>query len=126
MAKQLTKAAHFAELNEKNRTAGGMDSPSTIVESPASSVLMPGCGGAGGTAKSAADQALTLQRHSLEGLMMLLRELGQAYLYLSQFECKKAIECLSNLPPHHHDTGWVLSLLGKAYFELNDYKKACR
>lgn len=124
LAKQLTKAAHFAELNEKNRTAG-IDSPSTIVESPASSVLMPG-GGAGGTGKSAADQALTLQRHSLEGLMMLLRELGQAYLYLSQFDCKKAIECLSNLPPHHHDTGWVLSLLGKAYFELNDYKKACR
>ncbi|KAL1128844.1 hypothetical protein AAG570_013378, partial [Ranatra chinensis] len=100
----------FSELNEKNKS--GSETP--ISETPIHS------------SKNMTEQALSLQQHSLEGLMTLLRELGTAYLFLSHFECRKAIHCLSSLPPHHQNTGWVLSLLGKAYFELNDYKQACR
>jgi anaphase-promoting complex subunit 3 len=61
-----------------------------------------------------------------EGLMALMQELGTAYLHLSQFNCRKAIDCLNNLPPQHYNTGWVLSLLGKAYYELTDYQQAVR
>lgn len=61
-----------------------------------------------------------------EGLMALLRELGTAYLHLSQFNCRKAIDCLNNLPPQQFNTGWVLSLLGKAYYELTEYQQAVR
>lgn len=58
--------------------------------------------------------------------MSLLRELGTAYLYLSQFNLKKAIETLSNIPSRHYNTGWVLCMIGKAYFELTDYQQAVR
>jgi anaphase-promoting complex subunit 3 len=61
-----------------------------------------------------------------EGLMALLQELGTAYLHLSQFNCRKAIECLNNLQPKQYNTGWVLSLLGKAYYELTEYQQAVR
>lgn len=67
-----------------------------------------------------------MQKQSSEGLMALLRELGTAYLHLSQFNCRKAIDCLNNLPPQHYSTGWVLSLLGKAHYELTDYQQAVR
>jgi anaphase-promoting complex subunit 3 len=58
--------------------------------------------------------------------MALLRELGTAYLHLSQFNCRKAIDCLNNLQPQQYNTGWVLSLLGKAYYELTEYQQAVR
>ena len=58
--------------------------------------------------------------------MHLLRDVGTAYQQLSQFNCRRAIELLTALPAHQHNTGWVLSMLGKAHFELNDYKQAIR
>lgn len=62
----------------------------------------------------------------LEGLMSLLRELGTAYQHLSQFKCMQAVEILSILPTQHYNTGWVLSMLARAHFEMMDYKKAAR
>lgn len=62
----------------------------------------------------------------LEGLMSLLRELGMAYQHLSQFNCTQAVEILSVLPAQHYNTGWVLSMLARAHFEMIDYKKAAR
>lgn len=62
----------------------------------------------------------------LEGLMSLLRELGTAYQHLSQFKCMQAIEILSILPTQHYNTGWVLSMLARAHFEMMNYKKAAR
>lgn len=61
-----------------------------------------------------------------EGLMSLLRELGMAYQHLSQFKCTEAIEILNIVPPQHYHTGWVLSMLARAYFEMMNYKKAAR
>ncbi|CAB0019601.1 unnamed protein product, partial [Nesidiocoris tenuis] len=55
-----------------------------------------------------------------------MRELGRGFVYLSQFECKKAIEVFKSLPPNQQATGWVLTLIGKAYFEMADFKQACR
>ena len=58
--------------------------------------------------------------------MELLRDLGTAYQHLAQYNCRKAIECLEALPPQHYNTGWVLSLMGKAYFELSDFQTSVR
>lgn len=58
--------------------------------------------------------------------MTLLRVLGTAYQHLAQFNCSQAIEIFSVLPAQHYNTGWVLSMLAKAHFEMIDYKKAAR
>lgn len=56
--------------------------------------------------------------------MSLLKELGMAYQHLSQYNCAQAIEILSVLPTQHYNTGWVLSMLARAHFEMIDYKKS--
>ncbi|XP_022651347.1 cell division cycle protein 27 homolog isoform X2 [Varroa jacobsoni] len=77
-----------------------------------------------------ANDALTLQlsvtqmqRSSLNGLMQLLQSLARAFLQLGDFRCRAAVSSLTSLPPHQFETGYVLSLLGQAYFELRDYER---
>lgn len=67
---------------------------------------------------------VSMQKQCAEGLMQLMRTLGQAYLYLSQFECRKSIECLSTISPQQYNTPWVQCLLGMAYFELAEYERS--
>ncbi|KRT78709.1 Anaphase-promoting complex subunit 3 protein, partial [Oryctes borbonicus] len=67
-----------------------------------------------------------IQKQSAEGLMHLLRDIGKAYLHLSQFNCKLAISELHNLPPHQFHTTWIYSMLGLAYFEMADYENCVR
>ena len=54
--------------------------------------------------------------------MSLLRQIGQAYVYLSSYECKQAVMAFSSLAPHHYNTGWVLTQVGRAHFELAEYR----
>lgn len=68
--------------------------------------------------------ALSMQKASAEGLMQLFQEMGKAQLYLAHYCCRKAIDILSSLPPQHYETGWVLTTLGKAHFELAEYNQA--
>lgn len=53
--------------------------------------------------------------------MALLRDLGRGYLALCSYSCREAINILSSLPPQHYNTGWVLTHVGRAYFELAEY-----
>ncbi len=47
------------------------------------------------------------------------------YIELSKYNCRKAIELFEDtIPPNHRSSGWVLGLLGKAHFELAEYKEA--
>ena len=39
---------------------------------------------------------------------------------------QEAIESLGRLPPHQYATGWVLSCIGRAYFEMVDYHQAAQ
>ncbi|EEB14099.1 cell division cycle, putative [Pediculus humanus corporis] len=71
-------------------------------------------------------QALQIQKDAAEGLMTLLRDIGTAYLNLSKFECLKAIECFNNLSPSQRNTGWVLAMIAKAYYELPDYPNSIK
>ncbi|XP_046396113.1 cell division cycle protein 27 homolog isoform X2 [Ischnura elegans] len=145
---RLTKTSlsknSFSDLNEKNRSEGGGvvnvgKGEKEKTETIASEGRILGSGGnigSGGVTnvhvgphqnwKSYSERSLYFQKLSAEGLMALFQELGTAYLHLSQFNCKKAIECLENLPQHQHDTGWVLSLIAKAYYYLNDYRSAIK
>uniref|UniRef100_A0A146LB22 Cell division cycle protein 27 homolog n=5 Tax=Lygus hesperus TaxID=30085 RepID=A0A146LB22_LYGHE len=123
LAKQaLSRTNNCSELNDRNSRSNSLESAGSLIESP--TIMASNCSSIFG--KSATDHATTLQKHSLEGLITLMRELGQGFLYLSQFECKKAIEVFKSLSPHHQNTGWVLTLIGKAYFESADFKQACR
>lgn len=69
---------------------------------------------------------LKMQRSSAEGLMSLLRRLGEAQLSLGQFQIPNAIRVLKNLPAKHLDSGWVQSAMGRCYFELGQYTEAVK
>ena len=56
-----------------------------------------------------------------DSVMALLRELGRGYQALCSYNCKEAINILTSLPPQHYNTGWVLTHIGRAYFELAEY-----
>lgn len=56
-----------------------------------------------------------------DSVMALLRELGRGYQALCSYNCREAINILTSLPPQHYNTGWVLTHIGRAYFELAEY-----
>lgn len=58
-----------------------------------------------------------------DGLMSLLKQIGQGYVYLSSYECKQALSAFSSLATHHYNTGWVLTQVGHAHFELAEYRQ---
>lgn len=70
--------------------------------------------------------ALNLQRQSAEGLMALLRDIGQAYADLSSYDCQSAIQNFLNIPLNQLNTTWVYCQLGKAYFEIPDYESSAK
>ena len=106
----------LSELNEKNKNENIdliTSSEKTLGDKPCTPVNL-------------SQQAIMIQKTSAEGLMNLLREVGLAYLELSQYNCRKAIELFQALPSQHYNTGWVLSHLAKAHFEMNDHNEAVR
>ncbi|XP_019763523.1 cell division cycle protein 27 homolog isoform X1 [Dendroctonus ponderosae] len=71
-------------------------------------------------------QAMLLQKHSTDGLMNLLRTIGQAYVALSSYECQTTVQILSSLPLNQFETSWVYCLMGVAYFEMSDYESSIK
>ncbi|KPP77288.1 cell division cycle protein 27-like [Scleropages formosus] len=69
-------------------------------------------------------QAFNLQKAVADGLMSLMRDIGKGFLALCSYNCKEAISILSQLPSHHYNTGWVLSQIGRAHFELAEYMQS--
>ncbi|KAB1224409.1 hypothetical protein CJ030_MR2G016298 [Morella rubra] len=57
-------------------------------------------------------------------IMGLLRTLGEGYRLSCMYRCQEALDAYLKLPHKHYNTGWVLSQVGKAYFELVDYLEA--
>lgn len=112
----LNKPSNY-ELNERNRV--GSERSETITVLGEGSAVQA-------SLQSMSQQAVMLQKQSVDGLMLLLREVGAAYLHLTQFNCQKAIDCLNALPIRQHNTGWVLCILAKAYFEVTDYQQAAK
>ncbi|KAK6268097.1 hypothetical protein QUC31_012257 [Theobroma cacao] len=56
--------------------------------------------------------------------MSLLRILGEGYRHLCGYRCQEALNVYQKLSLKQYNTGWVLSQVGKAYFELVDYLNA--
>ncbi|KAK9727669.1 anaphase-promoting complex subunit cdc27 [Basidiobolus ranarum] len=63
------------------------------------------------------------KRKGTEIVIDLLRKIGQSLIYLQNYKCAQALETFSSLPTSQFNTGWVLSRVGKAYFELAKYKE---
>ncbi|KAH1099909.1 hypothetical protein GLYMA_13G049400v4 [Glycine max] len=57
-------------------------------------------------------------------ILTLLRVLGEGYRLACLYRCQDALDTYLKLPQKHYNTGWVLSQVGKAYFELVDYLEA--
>lgn len=108
LSKSSVNQATFNELNEINK-------PEPI---EGKSVV------ATATSVSTVQHAISIQKAVAEGLMQLFQDLGKAYLHLAQYDCRLAIEAFSKLSKKHYNTGWVLVNLGKAHFELAEYKQA--
>ena len=56
--------------------------------------------------------------------MKILRDFGCGYYNLTQYELKKALEYFESLPIAHYQSSYILSSIGKVYFELHDYQNA--
>ncbi|CAK9823846.1 Cell division cycle protein 27 homolog [Anthophora retusa] len=117
LSKTNLNKANFNELNERNRSEKEKTETITSEKAVASVNAL-------NSQSSTNVCAVALQKQCAEGLMSLLQELGLGYQHLSQFNCTQAIEVLSVLPAQHYNTGWVLSMLARAHFEMIDYKKA--
>jgi anaphase-promoting complex subunit 3 len=60
----------------------------------------------------------------VDDVMQLFRQLGTAYTYQLSFNCAEAINIYTSLPKQFSKIGWVLSNLGKCYFEMVKYNEA--
>ncbi|XP_021775798.1 cell division cycle protein 27 homolog B-like isoform X1 [Chenopodium quinoa] len=59
-------------------------------------------------------------------ILGLWRLLGDGFRLSCMYKCQDALEIYKKLPYKHYSTGWVLSQVGRAYFELVDYLEADR
>ena len=114
------------ELNEKNKLAdskaererlGGQLEPE---QKPCRLPQPPGLG----AGVNLGAEAEKLQRASLRGLLVLLRQLGAAMLRVGGYDMREAVRLLEALPPRHAASPWVLATLGKCHFELCEYRKS--
>lgn len=121
IAKTNLNKSNFSDLNERNRNEKEKSETITSADSKIIGNGVVSVNG-GNHTQNTVVQVMQMQKQSAEGLMALLRDLGTAYLHLAQFNCRKAVECFSNLPSQHYNTGWVLGLMGKAHYELNEYQ----
>eukprot|EP00039_Didymoeca_costata_P001234 m.50940 g.50940 ORF g.50940 m.50940 type:complete len:730 (+) comp10694_c0_seq1:232-2421(+) len=75
-----------------------------------------------------ADQEASSDKSTMESsiasALNLLKHLGKALISQAFFNCREAVSILNDLAPKHFYTGWVQCMIGKAHFELNDYKQA--
>ena len=55
--------------------------------------------------------------------MKLLLGVGKAYAALAQYDCRRSIQLFEELPEHQYNTAWVLTHIGRAYFERGDFQK---
>lgn len=54
----------------------------------------------------------------------LVITLARAYQMLCLYYCRACIDELQSLPERHYRSGLVSQWIGKAYYEMNDYKPA--
>lgn len=118
----LNKNSNYSELNTNNKMEKEKSETITSESKTDKSAITNNVN----NTENSLQQVISLQKASAEGLMSLLRDIGQAYLELSRFECTSAIESLTSLPHNQFNTSWVLCLLGLAHFEQVDYEQSVK
>ncbi|KAI1191284.1 tetratricopeptide [Nemania serpens] len=73
--------------------------------------------------KSAEPDAAKIEE-ALRSLVELLKKFGSGYLALSQYRSMDALAAYTSLPRIHQNTPWVLSQVGRAYYEQASYAEA--
>ncbi|KAJ3563432.1 hypothetical protein NPX13_g8198 [Xylaria arbuscula] len=61
---------------------------------------------------------------TLRYLIELLKKFGSGYLALSQYRSVDALAAYTSLPRTHQETPWVLSQIGRSYYEQASYAEA--
>lgn len=115
---RISKMSLNHELNEKDKKE--KEKIETITSNDSKVLLHNSLN----NAQTMAHHVLALKKQSAEGLMALLRELGQSYLHLAQYNCKEAISNFGSVPKHHLKTSWVQSMMALAHYELREYEAA--
>ncbi len=64
------------------------------------------------------------QQQQRQALLELMVKFGAATKLLAEFKCREAIEEFGRLPVKQAATGYVLSAIGRAYFEMSKYDEA--
>ncbi|XP_039142291.1 cell division cycle protein 27 homolog B isoform X2 [Dioscorea cayenensis subsp. rotundata] len=64
--------------------------------------------------------------NGIRELLGLLRTLGEGYRFSCMHRSQEALEVYQKLSQNQYNTGWVLSQIGKAHFEMVDYFEAAR
>ena len=73
------------------------------------------------------DSSETLRRkEGLYWLSDLLKPLGSGYFYLKQFQSQAALDMFYTVPTAQRETSWVLSHIGRAYFEKAAFEDASK
>lgn len=117
------------ELNEKNSRDSmkpDREKISTILESDLKPVCPPTKHTGSFNSTSLTAEASRMQKSSVTGLLLLLKQVGLAYQKIGHYNCKEAVRLLQLLPPKHATSTWVLALLGKCHFELAEYREAVK
>lgn len=71
-----------------------------------------------------AEQTVTYMLNDINQTCDTLRQIAEAYQLQHFYKCKEAIQIYQRLPRYHYHTGWLLSQLGRCYFEMVNYHKA--
>ena len=64
------------------------------------------------------------EAEALQYLLDLFSKLSLGYSNLTHFQCQEAIQAFNSLPSGQRDTPWVLSQIGRAYYEQASYPEA--
>merc|ERR1719318_383477 len=117
------------ELNEKNSRDSlkpDKEKISTILESDLKPACPPTKNTGSFSSTSLTAEASRMQKSSVSGLLLLLKQVGLAYQKIGHYNCREAVRLLQLLPPKHATSTWVLALLGKCHFELAEYREAVK
>ena len=50
-----------------------------------------------------------------------MKTMAHGYMLLENYQIKKAIDVFKSLGQERFETPWILSLVGKAYYQINEY-----
>lgn len=81
-----------------------------------------------GAVLNGASKAASIEKsreiEALGWLLELFSKLAAGYFALNRYRCQEAIQILNTLPQSQRETPWVLSQLGRAYYEQALYPEA--